>query len=509
MACWNAARKKRSSVARRCAARRGAGRPGGFAAGDPMRIRSYSEALRYLALFTDYERGGRVLLGHSTFRLRRMLRLLRGLGAPERDYPVVHVTGSKGKGTTSTLIAALAQAHGLRVGLYTSPHLQDLRERIQVDGHAIPRAGFTRALDVLLDVVLARAADAAWVREALAGSGNAARPIVPDRFPTFFEITTAIALLWFQWQHVDLAVVEVGLGGRLDATNGVRPQVAVITRIELEHTEVLGTTRAAVAREKAGIIKRGVPVITGERRPEALAVIAAAARARGARLWRLGHEVQARHVRTLRGGGVRADFFAPGLALRQARLALLGTHQADNAALAVATVAELAAQGRLAPRRRVLLDALARTVVPARVQPLIVPVRGGERTLVLDTCHTADSARALAAALTTTWPRAPRWLIFGALQGKDIAGMLRCLTPHFDLVLLTPVASGRSWDPTAFATAPGGPPRWLARDLRHALAFALDCPEPWRVLAVAGSTYLAGETLSALDSRQRVGALRQ
>jgi len=161
-----------------------------------MLLRGYGDALRYLSAFTDYERAQRIQLGDSVFRLRRMARLLRAAGDPHRAVPVVHVTGSKGKGATARLVAALARAHGLKVGLYTSPHLVDLRERIELDGRPISRTGFARALGRLLPAILARPADRRLVERVLAG--RRARPAaLPDRFPTFFEIVTAAAFLHF------------------------------------------------------------------------------------------------------------------------------------------------------------------------------------------------------------------------------------------------------------------------------------------------------------------------
>ncbi len=462
-----------------------------------MTLRDYPAALRYLSRFTDYERAQRVLYGHSPFRLRRLARILLRLGRPERAIPVVHVTGSKGKGTTATLIAELARAHGLRVGLYTSPHLQDMRERIRVDGEPIPRAQFVAGLARVLDAALVHPEDRERVER-----GACDGPL-PDRFPTYFELMTALAFEHFRARGCDLAVVEVGLGGRLDATNLVRAPVAVITRIELEHVDVLGDTLEAIAGEKAGIIKRGVRfVVTGETQPGPQAVITGAARRRDAELLRLGVELTARRVDAKRRGpGPRlcASFDTPGLALPGAGLALLGRHNVDNALLALGALFALERLGVLRRDPDAIRAALARVQVPGRTQVCERTWRGRVRPVLIDSCHTGDSALALRRTVEESWPRARRGLVFGALRGKNIAAMLDVLAPAFGTVLLVPVASPRSWDPAEVA----GPAHFVARDLCHALAGAFVCAREWDVLAVAGSMYLAGEALDTLGFAKR------
>ncbi|HTF57435.1 MAG TPA: bifunctional folylpolyglutamate synthase/dihydrofolate synthase, partial [Planctomycetota bacterium] len=227
-----------------------------------MPFRTFSQAVDYLARFTDYERmtGGRY--AGQPYDLRRMARLLDALDHPERGFPSVHIAGTKGKGSTAHFAESIFRAHGLRTGLYTSPHLVHMLERIRLDGAPIPEALFVRTLNRM--------------RRAL------------DRLrPTYFEIMTAAAFVLFAERRVGMAVIEVGLGGRLDATNLIRPSACGIARIDFDHTDRLGTTLGAIASEKAGIIKPGVPVVTATAAPEALRVIERTARENGAALTRV------------------------------------------------------------------------------------------------------------------------------------------------------------------------------------------------------------------------------
>lgn len=461
----------------------------------PFPLGTYNAALAYLARFTDYERAHRVLLGNSMFRLRRLARVLRALGHPQRALPVVHVTGSKGKGSTSVMIAELARAHGLRVGLYTSPHLQDMRERIQVDGVPIPQEDFVRGLEVVLGAALARPEDRELV---VRGRGDGP---LPDRFPTYFELLTALAFVHFRRCDADLAVVEVGLGGRLDATNLVRAPVAVITRIELEHTEVLGSTLEAIAGEKAGIVKRGVRhVILGERGLPARLKIGRRCAAFRIVPRRLGRDMRA-------WGRLIAHEPEPGQSLhltlgrrvfRDVFLPVIGAHQADNAAVALAATHALALRGLLRLGPREVCAGFAAVRLPGRLQVLRTRIGRRERPVLLDGCHTADSAQGLRDAVQAWWPAARRWLVFGALQGKSIEAMLDILAPAFDRILFTPVASTRSWTPFErpdVAREPG---------LRPALDRAFAHAGSWDLLVVAGSLYLAGEALDVLESGKRM-----
>lgn len=386
---------------------------------------THAEALEFLNARIDYERAAVIPYGQREFHLDRMRRLLRALGDPHLDLPVIHVAGTKGKGSTSTMIAACLQAAGLKVGLYTSPHLRRVEERWQVDGQCCSEREFVELIAAVRPLV------EAWPREAGAAVGPP---------PTYFELTTALAFLLFAQRRVDAAVMEVGLGGRLDSTNVCRPALCVITSISLDHVRELGDTHASIAREKAGVIKPRVPVISGVRHAEAQAEVAIACQNKDAPLMHLGTDFDVRyepprHVEQADLPG-RADVW---LTRRDGRreefsdceLGLLGAHQADNAASAVAALDELRARGwnvSTSAIRRGLRNAHC----PARIEVL-----RRRPTVVLDGSHNVASVAALCRTLDESFSSPRRTLIFGCARDKDARGMLQLLLPRFERAVFT------------------------------------------------------------------------
>lgn len=387
-------------------------------------------ALRFLFGRIDYERARNVPYRSREFKLERMRELLQRLGNPHAHLPIVHVAGTKGKGSTAAMIGAVLSAAGYQSGIFTSPHLDAVEERMAVDR----RPCSPEELVELVDRV--RPAVAAMDRLAAAGD--------PDEIgPTYFEITTAMALLHFVRRKVDVAVLEVGLGGRLDSTNVCLPRVAVITSISFDHTQQLGHTLESIAREKAGIVKPGVPVISGVVEAEPRAVIRQICRERGCRLVELGVDFDfnyqpPRHLerapatgklafryRTRHRGGVGQ------LAYDDLRLGLLGRHQAANAAVALAALAELQQAGWKIPEEAVRAG-LAAAVCPARVE-----VAARRPAIVLDAAHNLASIEALVRVLEESFSVARRWLIFATTQEKDLRGMLQRVLTWFDHVVFT------------------------------------------------------------------------
>jgi dihydrofolate synthase/folylpolyglutamate synthase len=367
--------------------------------------------------------------------------LLTALGNPQQLYPTIHVAGTNGKGSVSTLIAEALRAAGLRVGLYTSPHLVSFRERIQVDG-----------------VPVSEAAVAAWTSrlEAVIAANDA----------TFFEATTAIAFAHFAAREVDIAVIEVGLGGRLDSTNVITPLVSAVTHIALDHQKYLGDTVEAIAGEKAGIAKPGVPFVIGEA-DSALAEILVRAgeiavegqerqkereeeKRRGTEK---GREKKKRRQSTGRNGSHLVPVVVPADAIWTAPLGLVGAHQRRNAAVAAAVLAQLPAG--LRPSHDVIARAFARTRVPGRFD------RRGK--WLFDVAHNPDSMAALAAALASAQPPRPIHALVSILGDKDWAEMLVILDSAIDAGFLTiaPSADTRKWDL-------GWLERWLADPARPA-----------------------------------------
>ena len=403
--------------------------------------------------------------------------LLDALGNPERSLPAVHITGSKGKGSVAAMVHAILTAHGLRVGLFTSPHLTSYRERIRVDGHQIPPSAIVEGVE-RID----------------ARAGALLRTGAIDREPTFFEVTTVLALDWFRRQAVDALVVEVGIGGRLDATNVLDARVGVVTTVELEHTEVLGPTLGSIAREKAGILHPGMKGVVGELPEEARTVVENEAARLAVPLWHLGADV-AFFDRELTDSGQSMGLRAPGHSVTGVRLPLLGRFQAGNAALALGAAALFLPATGGSLREEAVRAGLGGLRWPGRLE------RVARRPAVYyDVAHTPESARAVAQSLVELAPfadPAESALVFGCLRGKDVPRILDAFAPLVRTVVLVPVRSERGLPPAEVK------PLTVGRFSRVVVAgSAGDGVRRARATAgrdgfvvVAGSDYLVGELL--------------
>lgn len=383
-------------------------------------------ALDFLLGRIDYERSVAVPYGEREYRLDRMRDLLERLDRPDRRYPIVHVAGTKGKGSTAAMTAAALSACGLTTGLFTSPHLEHLEERFCVDG--APCAG-----DELATLV-------ERLKPIVAAMDDEARRRTPVEIgPTYFELTTAMAHMLFARRECDAAVLEVGMGGRLDSTNVCQATVSVITSISYDHTQQLGETLAEIAWEKAGIIKAGVPVVSGVAGHEARAVIERVAKERGCRLIQRSREFDFAYRPPLHlerepsCGEVdfRFDDGSRSATWNGVRLGLHGRHQAANAATALAVVKELRRLGWNLGESDVRRG-LAELHWPARVE-----VVARRPCIVLDAAHNTASIEALLATLDESFSARRRFLLFATTQEKDVGGMLRLLLPKFDRVVLT------------------------------------------------------------------------
>jgi dihydrofolate synthase/folylpolyglutamate synthase len=382
------------------------------------------DAIEFLLSRIDFERVAVVPYGERHLKLDRMRTLLNRLGNPDAGIPIVHVAGTKGKGSTSALIAAMLHAAGYDVGVFSSPHLERIEERLSING--VPCAP-----DVLADLV-DRLRPVVQQMDAAAASDRSQQP-------TFFELITALALMYFAERRVDAIVLEVGLGGRLDSTNVCQPAVAVITSISLDHTRQLGDTTAKIAAEKGGIIKPGVPVVLGAVDADARGVLLDLARHHGARTLEAGRDFHVnyrppREVDAHASAG-QIDFrFSAGVEqfeLHGAELRLLGEHQAANAGLALAAVLELRRQGWLASSGA-MRSGLAEATLPGRIE-----VIGRRPAVVLDVSHNVASAAALAECLRESFASPSRILVFAASRDKDVPGMLSVLLPYFGRVVVT------------------------------------------------------------------------
>jgi dihydrofolate synthase/folylpolyglutamate synthase len=421
---------------------------------------NYPEALDYL--------GG---LGRFGMRLglETTERLLGRLGDPHKTLPTVHVGGTNGKGSTAHALHAIFRAAGLRVGLYTSPHLIRFTERIQVSGQEIPRVAAARLV--------------AKVREAASG--------IPV---TFFEAATAVGFLYLAEAKVDLAVVEVGLGGRLDATNVVTPLCAVITSVGLEHREHLGATVAEIAREKGGIIKGGRPVVTGPLPAEALAVIAEIARTRGAPHFAWGRDFEGIRQAPLSSGPLERFEYRGRSGRGPMAVSLWGGHQVANAAVA-AFAAEIASEEGLTVRTEQIRAGLGVVHLAGRFTE--VP---GKPPLVLDAAHNPSGMEALCAALADRFGSRAKAFVFGVLGDKDHLEMLRALAPHAALVAVVRPDSPRARDPrdVLLAARDLGVRAELCAEMSGALARARSAAGEGGVVVVTGSFYTLGAAMEHL-----------
>ncbi len=417
---------------------------------------TYAEAVARLTAL----RGGE----HAGMRpgLERIEALLDALGRPERLYRMVQVGGTNGKGSVAAMLAAILKAAGRRVGLYTSPHLVSFRERIRVNGEAIAEDGVVDGVEALGTLVVRLDA-------------------------TMFEATTALALDHFAREAVDTAVLEVGLGGRLDATTVGTPAVTVIARVDLDHQAWLGGTLAEIAAEKAAIIRGGVAIAAAQA-PEATEVLVRRASEAGVPLLLAGRDL---HVAVERRGldGQWIACAGPGWSLRGLRVGMLGTFQPENALLAVAAAQEL----------RVPEAAIRAGLDVARWPGRFQVVRSREGWLVLDGAHNPGAARALAESLPAFFPGEPLTLVIGISRDKDARAMLAALAPAASRVILTAAANPRAADPE---TLRGLVPASVtavrtARSVEEALAMGSE-GGPTPILCVAGSLFLVGDVLRHL-----------
>ncbi len=444
-------------------------------------LSDYQERIEYLYGRLNYEWLGMPRIP-AELKLGRMRRLLRRLGDPHLGLSIIHIAGTKGKGSTAAMMAAALSASGVRTGLYSSPHLHRLEERFTVDG----RPASTDEVITLVDDL----------REAVDTlERDESRPI--ECRLTFFEITTAMGLLHFARRNVGAVVLEVGMGGRLDSTNVVRPLLSIITSISFDHTRQLGNTLGAIATEKAGILKRGLPAVSGERGGEAQQAIRRVAAQRRCRLHELGTDFGFDAIPP-KLPVTRPTPFRVAARTRRTdwgtlNLPLLGPHQAHNAAVALAGFDVLAeVQPRLTVTRDDVIRGFAALKWPARVEVL-----GHRPLLVIDGAHNGASAEALADTLRTCFPATRRTLIFGTTRDKDLRGQLQALLPIFDEVIATRyLENPRSLSPETIVSAVlmlSGRTAHTSADPAEALELARQLTAPDGLICVTGSLFLAAE----------------
>jgi len=438
-------------------------------------LKNYDMAMRFLATFTDYEKMVRVGYNHTTFNLTRMQKILASVDKPHREFKSVHIAGTKGKGSTATMPASMLRANGYTVGLYTSPHLMDIRERIVVNDQMISEADFVRLLNKLLPLLRKLSSD------------------TPANKPTFFEIITTMGFMYFAEQKVDFAVIETGLGGRLDSTNLIKPEVCAITMIGLDHTYQLGNTVAKIAAEKAGIIKPGIPVISVPQDPEAKKVLTKTARTVKAPIYFTGEDIEFSYrFESSRETGphTRICLNTPRSHFEHLAVPLPGEHQAVNCGLALAIIDALKERGHEIDDEKVM-EGLQQIKLPGRMEIVCADPR-----VLVDGAHNPPSVEALMKTIGQHVTYDSMVVIFGCAADKNIDGMLDQIALGADKVIFTKNGTMRSADPqelvARFEERTGRMAQWTD-NVSEAIRTAGSVATRGDLICVTGSFYLAGE----------------
>lgn len=449
----------------------------------PERLETYEQTIDFLFGRINYERIQAEAYSTSDFKLDRMRQLLDRMGNPQTKIPVVHVAGTKGKGSICSMLASILDSARFRCGLYISPHITSFEERFRVNGIQPTPDELVGLVNRLLPVI-------------------AEMDNLPGRMqPTYFELATALAWQHFVEQQVEIAVLEVGLGGRLDSTNLCHPLVSVITNVSRDHTHVLGSTVHQIAFEKAGIIKPRIPVISGATHPEAISMIENVCAERHAPLRLLGRDFQLTHRDVAESGRVEIDVTSTSSSWNHMPVVLRGPHQSTNAAIALEVIDQLREAGW-----KITDDAVHQGLLdvdwPARVE-----VIAKDPTVIIDAAHNWESAKALMTALKEEPTPRKRILVFAATKDKDIPGILRQLLPGFDTIILTRYLDNPRGVPLDelcdLVQAMTLRPVHLAADPVSAWNLAQQLAMPQDLIVVTGSFFLVAELRATIAQEEK------
>ena len=435
-------------------------------------FRNYQQAIEYLYARTDYEKQERLRYNVTTFNLSRMQKLLSLLGNPHKKIHTVHIAGTKGKGSTATMLARMLEANDYKVGLYTSPHVVHLHERIVVNSEMISDSEMCGLLNRVYAPV-----------EKMSNADN----------PTFFEIMTTLAFMYFVDKKVDIAVIETGLGGRLDSTNVIRPEVVGITSLSIDHKHQLGDTIDSIAEEKAGVFKRGVPIVTVQQDPSAMRVLKSRATAVKAPLSVTGGDIDFSHrFETSREHGphTRICLGTPTSKFEHLRVPLYGKHQAINCGLALAMLDKLKSAGYKIDNEKAA-EGLYKVSLAGRMEMIWDDPR-----IMIDAAHNAASIQALIHAIGQNIPYDSMVVIFGCNSDKDVKGMLQKLQYGADKVIFTRSNSPKAMSPEDLAemyTEICGKMYQTAATLGQALQLAKSAVSKEDLICITGSFYLIGQ----------------
>ena len=433
---------------------------------------TYDESIEYLESFINYEKLA-APYDPRMWKLKRVDCLLELAGNPHHGGKFIHIAGTKGKGSTAAMVASVLKAAGFKVGLYTSPHLTSFRERIRINGEMISE-------EQVCDLITRLKPGIDELRKQSDDLGHI----------SFFDVYTTLGFLFFTEQKTDFSVLEVGMGGKLDATNVVNPLVSVITQISYDHMLSLGNTIAEIAAEKAGIIKENGYVITSPQVPEALEVIRNESAEKKARLFEVGEDIRFRKIANSRMdvSGIFGEY-------ENLQVPLIGDHQLINAATAVGTLEILRFHGFTIPVEDVRTG-LQRTEWPARVE-----VVQRDPIIIVDSAHNAASAEALRSAIESNFDYDRLIVVIAIAQHKDLKGMGRYLCPIADELILTKVNNPRAMKPEEMKAELAGlcGDVIITQDTKSALKKAQLIAGPRDLICITGSVYLAGEIMPILE----------
>ena len=428
----------------------------------------YDDVIRYLYGLQKYG---------IKFGLSKTSNLLKFFGNPHHGQRYVHIAGTNGKGSVAAMLEAVLLESGLKVGLYSSPHLVRFTERFRINGQEISPEKVAAIGGELMDVI------------------DSKEP------PTFFEVVTAMALIYFAREGTDISIMEVGMGGRLDATNVIRPRVSVITNISLDHQFFLGRHLRDIAKEKAGIIKQGVDLVTGATQPVVIELFRRKCQEKGASFWRVGKDVR------YRTNGTRLNYYGLKRRLKDLELGLHGIYQHRNAATALAVVELLGEKEGYKVSSDHIRAGLRKPVWPGRLH-----IVSREPLLILDGAHNPGAIRSLAHSIQKGFRYRRLILVLGVMGDKDIKGIMRGIVPIADYVIYSRPEYHRAAAPETLERvgAPIGKPGEILPELPQALQRARELASPEDMILVTGSLFAVGDAIAILDpNKNRPDSIRQ
>ncbi len=443
---------------------------------------TYKQAEEFLLQTIDFEKLTQYKYDTSTFDLKRMEEMMSFVGDPHKKRRAVHITGTKGKGSTAIIIASALKGLGLKTGLFTSPHLTYLGERMKVDDKTISQETFVQLINMLKPYI-----DRITLEN-------------PILMPTFFELVTAIAFLYFEKMKTDISVLEVGMGGRLDSTNIILPEVSVITPVGYDHTDRLGKTLDKIAFEKAGIIKEGVPVISSIQEPDALAVISKTCNEKKSLLYIVGKDILIYDIKVAQ----RSGFYGTECIIETWRnsyknifLPLVGRHQVENCAAAIGSLEVLSEKGIIKADNELITNALANIRCPARIE-----VISENPLIIVDTAHTVASMKILRESIKENFSFGKLVLVIGLSSDKDIEGVLKEIACITDDLILTRTGNPREAEPEQMAVIVKRlfhKNLMVIEDIDEALKEAKGIAKNDDLICITGSFFLAGKAKTVLD----------